>query len=358
LAQIRLRVRRDSMPGRFAVLEVRDPHLMAQSLWESLPPRERALLDERQFTAREWAPLDQRRFRMEPESYLTQYCIANVGAVLAGRIADSCATEFRQRSPGVVDAVWITLFERGAGRVVLPGSDEPAIGNVAAGWTWDGDPGSSGASSDGASRLFLWLPARLLRQRLEVLVDGQRVESIAFQPVFDATRGAGGTVRRMAASLFAELEHSDTLLTNEVAIRSFEEHLALCLLLGLPHNYSERLYRQKAPAAPANVKRAEEFMRANACGPLTIEAIAKAAGCSVRALQLAFRRFRSTTPMAALQRIRLEATRTEVLRAERAQSLARIAAEYGFSNPSRFAQLFRRTYGAYPSHALRARSQR
>jgi hypothetical protein len=235
----------------------------------------RGMLDERQFTAREWAPLDQRRFRMEPESYLTQYCIANVGAVLAGRIADSCATEFRQRSPGVVDAVWITLFERGAGRVVLPGSDEPAIGNVAAGWTWDGAPGSSGASSDGASRLFLWLPARLLRQRLEVLLDGQRVESIAFQPVFDATRGAGGTVRRMAASLFAELEHSDTLLTNEVAIRSFEEHLALCLLLGLPHNYSERLYRQKAPAAPANVKRAEEFMRANACVPLTIEAIAK-----------------------------------------------------------------------------------
>jgi hypothetical protein len=33
--------------------------------------------------------------------------------------------------------------------------------------------------------------------------------------------------------LFAELENSDTLLTNEIAIRSFEENLALCLLLGL-----------------------------------------------------------------------------------------------------------------------------
>jgi len=42
---------------------------------------------------------------------------------------------------------------------------------------------------------------------------------------------------------------------------------------------------------------------------------------------------------------------------ERGQSLARIAAEHGFSNPSRFAQLFRRTYGAYPSGALRARSE-
>jgi transcriptional regulator GlxA family with amidase domain len=96
-------------------------------------------------------------------------------------------------------------------------------------------------------------------------------------------------------------------------------------------------------------------MRSNAREPLTIEVIASAAGCSVRALQLAFHRFRGATPMATLQRIRLEAAREEMLRAERAQSLARIAAEHGFSNPSRFAQLFRRTYGAYPSEALKTR---
>jgi transcriptional regulator GlxA family with amidase domain len=128
------------------------------------------------------------------------------------------------------------------------------------------------------------------------------------------------------------------------------------MLLGLPHSHSERLLRQRTAAAPAKVKRAEEFMRASAREPLTIEAIANAGGCSVRALQLAFRSFRGTTPMASLQRIRLAAARVEILRIDGAQSLARIAAEHGFSNPSRFAQLFRRTYGAYPSEALRARS--
>ena len=97
-------------------------------------------------------------------------------------------------------------------------------------------------------------------------------------------------------------------------------------------------------------------MRANVSSPLTIETIAEAAGCSIRALQLAFRRFRDTTPRAALQRMRLEAARTEMMRVERTQSLLRIAAEYGFSNPGRFAQLFRRAYGAYPSEALRART--
>jgi AraC-like DNA-binding protein len=45
------------------------------------------------------------------------------------------------------------------------------------------------------------------------------------------------------------------------------------------------------------------------------------------------------------------------LRVERDQSLARIAAEHGFSNPGRFAKLFRRTYGASRSEKRRAESE-
>jgi transcriptional regulator GlxA family with amidase domain len=94
-------------------------------------------------------------------------------------------------------------------------------------------------------------------------------------------------------------------------------------------------------------------MRANASAPLTIVEIAQAAQCSVRALQTAFHRFRGTTPMTALRHIRLEEARTELLRANSTLSMAQIAAHHGFSNPSRFAQLFRRRYGVYPSEALR-----
>ena len=94
-------------------------------------------------------------------------------------------------------------------------------------------------------------------------------------------------------------------------------------------------------------------MRANADIPLTIAEIAQAAGCSVRALQMAFHRFRGTTPMAALRRIRLEEARSEILNDGRTESIAQIAAGHGFSTPSRFAQLYRPTYGIYPSEALR-----
>ena len=86
-----------------------------------------------------------------------------------------------------------------------------------------------------------------------------------------------------------------------------------------------------------HVHRVEAFMRANGCTPLTIAEITEAAGCSVRALQIAFRRFRGTAAMQVLQQARLEQALSEMLRGGQTDSLARIAAEHGFSSPTRFA---------------------
>ena len=199
------------------------------------------------------------------------------------------------------------------------------------------------------------LPTKVIRQKLDTLLDGQRVGAVAFQPSFDATRGAGAAIRRMIASLFAELAESDSLVANEIAVRSFEEHLALGLLLGLPHSHSERLLRQQTAAAPANVKRAEEFMRSYAREPLTVEAVATATGCSIRALQLAFRSRRGMTPMAALRRTRLEAARAAL--ADGSTSIGAIAAAYRFTNPGRFARLFKEVFGQSPSELRRAQDR-
>jgi AraC-like DNA-binding protein len=342
----------DSVAGYFTKIEVRNPHLVAQAALEKLPPSEKALLNEGEFSSQQWAPLDRRRFRIEPENYRTESLMASVGSLRVSRNSHNCAKETTIRAPGM-DGFAISMIERGAGGLVLAGSHEPVIGNATTGLIYSGEPGTRMTASDLQSRLFLRLPTMLLRRKLEALLDGQQVHSIAFQPTFDQTRGAGATIRRMSDFLFAELEHSDTLLTNEIAIRSFEDNLVLSLLAGLPHNYTERLLRQKAAAAPGNVKRAEAFMHANAGMPLTIAEIAEAAGCSIRALQIAFHRFRGTTPMQVLQQARLEQARTEMLRAGQTGSLARIAAEHGFSSPTRFAQSFRRKYGVYPSEMLR-----
>ena len=344
------------MPGNLLRIEITDPHQANRVLWENLSPKKRTWLEERQFCSREFEALDQRRFRLEPESYRSEFWTPTVGVIRASRIADNRATQSVQRTPGF-DSYCVSFMERGTSRLVQPQSREALVGGQATGLVFTAEPGTRYASSDDSVRLYLWFPGKLVRQRLELLLDGQKIDSVVFRPAFDQTRGPGATIRHMIDFLFAEWARSDSLLTNEIATRTFEDNLVLYLLLGLRHSHTERLQQQRAAAAPGNVKRAEEFMRTNTGAPLTIVEIAQAAGCSVRALQVAFQQFRGRTPTAALRQIRIEEARAEMLRNGRAESIARIAAGHGFSNPSRFAQLFRRTYGSYPSEALRTRGR-
>src|SRR5215831_14356490 len=76
----------------------------------------------------------------------------------------------------------------------------------------------------------------------------ERVKSFAFRPAFDQMRGPGATIRRMLDFLFVALERSDSLLANVIATRTFEDNLALCLLLGLPQRHTNRFFKQKGSA--------------------------------------------------------------------------------------------------------------
>ena len=87
---------------------------------------------------------------------------------------------------------------------------------------------------------------------------------------------------------------------------------------------------------------------------MTLAEAAVCAGCSERALQLAFRRYRDMTPMAVLRRIRLEAARAALAGADRPPSIREIAAIYRFTNPSRFARRFKELFGQSPSELRRA----
>jgi hypothetical protein len=89
------------MPGFFTNVEVGDPRLVTQSIWENLPPSEKVLLTEREFSSQEWAPLDQRRFRIEPESYRTEVSIADLGALRLSRSVHSQATRYTTQLPAV-----------------------------------------------------------------------------------------------------------------------------------------------------------------------------------------------------------------------------------------------------------------
>jgi AraC-binding-like domain len=189
-----------NMSGIFTTIRVADPRQTSRLIWEYLPSKEKASLKELEVWSREYAPFDRWWFRIEPESFHSEFSIALVGAMRPSRIADSRATQATTQAPGL-DAYCVSLVER-ASQAVQPRSDEPAMGNAEISLIFGGEPGTRFAANDDIVRFNLWVPARLLRERLEVLLDGQEVGSLAFQPLIDQTRGAGATIRRLLSFLF------------------------------------------------------------------------------------------------------------------------------------------------------------
>jgi transcriptional regulator GlxA family with amidase domain len=153
------------------------------------------------------------------------------------------------------------------------------------------------------------------------------------------------------------MKRNDGVADNSIALASLTDFVLSLVLKGIPHNYLERLGSGRFGAVPAYVRRAEEFMRAKAGVPIRMEQVASAAGCSVRTLDAVFRRFRDTTPLAALNAIRLEQVRAELSHSAERASVAEIGRSYGFTNAGRFAAAYRRRFGESPLETTRRRSR-
>jgi AraC-like DNA-binding protein len=132
--------------------------------------------------------------------------------------------------------------------------------------------------------------------------------------------------------------------------------LTATLLTTFPNTWTtEPHYQDRTDATPTALARAIAFIEANADVDITILDIARAAYVTVRAVQLAFRRQLDTTPLQYLRRVRLDRAHNELRAANPGDgnTVIHVAARWGFADASRFAALYRRTYGQPPSHTLR-----
>ena len=95
-----------------------------------------------------------------------------------------------------------------------------------------------------------------------------------------------------------------------------------------------------------HVRRALARMEESVEAPEPIAAIARAAGCSQRRLEGAFRASFGATPSAVYRRLRLAAARRRVEDGE--MGVAEIAVRSGYASASAFTRAFRREYGRAP----------
>jgi AraC-like DNA-binding protein len=196
------------------------------------------------------------------------------------------------------------------------------------------------------------LPQSLLTEVANFTPD-RPAGSWEFLPFPPATRGSRQwrDVTRYIDSLLADPAAASAPLVLGSAARL----LAATAMTVFPNTLvTEPTAGDRRDARPATLQRAVSFIEANADIDITVADIARAAGVTARAVQLAFRRHLDITPAGYLRRIRLDQAHRQLQAADPdCDSVTAVAYRWGFSSPSRFAAYYRRSYGVRPSHTLR-----
>jgi AraC-like DNA-binding protein len=297
---------------------------------------------------------DRGLMRVRFDDPITSIAERRLISLMIAHAGDRFATQVDIGGEGI-DSYCFTAMLRGHATLIQHGRETPAAGTN--GLVFRATPGTRILASDLNARENLWIEASALEHALEGMLDDRLRERLAFKPGIDWTSGLAASLKGQIDFLMDETKRHGGVADNPVALASLTDLVVSLVLRGVPHNYLERLGSGRFGAVPAYVRRAEDFMRANAAVPIRMEQVAAAAGCSVRTLDAVFRRFRDTTPLAGLHAIRLEQVRAELNRSSKSSSVAEISRSFGFTNAGRFAAAYRRRFGESPVETARRRSR-
>lgn len=208
--------------------------------------------------------------------------------------------------------------------------------------------------SAGYRQMAMRVSRDVLEQTLEEEIGYRVREPLVFACTPQPLRNSVATLARTVGTVWNDLQRGGAGYVQPAVRDRSARTLASLLLVGMPHNHSELFMHRGAGAAPFFVRRAELYMRDTMTENLTLSLIADTVGVSVRTLQNGFRRFRSTTPMAYLKSLRLNAARELLVKScGRGGTVTGIALECGFSHLSKFAQDYRNAFGESPSETAR-----
>lgn len=163
------------------------------------------------------------------------------------------------------------------------------------------------------------------------------------------------TLARVADFLIRDLASDPAARTQPLLVGNAARMFAAALLASFPNTASDSSGASPGATSSGVLRRALDFVEANADLDIGITDIARAASASARAVQLAFRRELGTTPTAHLRQVRLERARAQLRDAEPGDgtTVTAVAARWGFAGTSRFAEQYRTAFGETPGSTLR-----
>jgi AraC-like DNA-binding protein len=200
-------------------------------------------------------------------------------------------------------------------------------------------------------------PIDLLNRRLSHLLDRPLVKSVAFTPL-DLMAVPGFQQITELVRVICQIYETESPLAHVRSItRSFEDMMLNFMLEVLPHSYSQQLKRSPAAISPRHVRRAVEYIQANArrSERIRLEDIAEAASVSIRSLQTGFASAKGMSPMEYLRTVRLEGARAELLDLCGSRCVADVAAAWGYPHSGVFSRLYRAAFGELPSQTVKGR---
>jgi AraC-like DNA-binding protein len=163
--------------------------------------------------------------------------------------------------------------------------------------------------------------------------------------------------------LMQSLLHVTNLPVNNEAHTAWVEHLErnVALFLAsradtLPANDDDGATDAVPGSDLQRLDKLEAYMRSRLCAPMALEDLARAAGVSVRSLNMLCQRHHGQSPMVLLRNMRLDAVHARLV-AQPGVSVTDIALEYGFGHLGRFSQYYSSRFGEQPRRTAHAGGQ-
>lgn len=205
----------------------------------------------------------------------------------------------------------------------------------------------------GYEGVYVMVRRASLQQRLDAEMDGGRAAWLDGLGRLSGSLPAAASFGDVVDMMVRDIEREGLVVRFQRARRSAAA-LVMDALVALHLERGELAGRMAPPRSVGewHVARAEAFIAANAGEPLSVADIAEAAGTGTRSLQLAFQRYRQTTPRAFLQACRLDLLHRRLSRAGPGTRIIDVALECGVTHLGRCAAAYRRRFGETPSETL------
>lgn len=204
-----------------------------------------------------------------------------------------------------------------------------------------------------ADRLMVQVDRNSLERFATTVVGHTLARPLEFQLALNLRNGIGAGLRAYIHYVVDQLCNNDLFERYPLVRQQVSRTVFMMLLNGQPHTYSDEVRAVATPGAPMHIERAYQYLMAHYDQEITIEELVELAGVSMRSLYAGFKRYKGVSPMLALKNRRLEAVREELLGADPAESVTRVALKWGFAHLGNFSRDYFRRFGERPSETLK-----